>query len=1263
MIKKVTKSIIALLLIFNAASVVAINPTREDILSQRKSAISSIPYYVEFQKGKEPLVKNIKSWLVNNYQLSSDFDFELLNKEKDQLGFVHYRYQQLHKGIPIQGSRLILHTQNELVHSFNGVVFESMAGASASPQIQEKEALATALKHVKAEKYKQGTKSAAFPKGKLVYTLKNGKLSKNNLCLAYQFDIYAEKPLYRAYVYVDAVQNKVVNEENRIHNTDVVGTANTGYSGTQTLTTDSYSGGFRLRETGRGNGIETYNLQQGNDYASSLDFTDADNVWNNTNAQLDQYATDTHWGTEKVYDYYFNNFNRNSIDNNGFKLTSYVHYGVDFFNAFWDGSVMTYGDGDPGTNSTPLVSIDIVGHEITHGLTELTAGLIYASESGGLNESFSDIFGNCIEFYAKPNGSSWLIGDEIGYTIRSMDDPNLFSCPDTYHGQFWDPGEEVHNISGVQNFWFYLLSAGGAGTNDNGDNYNVTGIGINDAAKIAYRNLTVYLTPSSTYADARFYSLQSAIDLFGPCSPQVAATGNAWYAVGVGGLYANTVQSDFDAGILSYCSAPATVTFANSSSNGIGYVWDFGDGSTSTLLSPTHTYTSLGVYTVTLITSGGTCGIDTLVKTNYINIDTANPCVLSMPVIESITKTDCSSFLTDDGGLSANYSANSYGSVIIAPVGATSITLNFSAFQMEEYYDYLYVYAGPDNTYPLIGAYTGNTLPGGGTVTVNTGVICIQQITDYIVEMSGFLLNWQCGTGPVAPIANFTADSVISCSGAIQFTDLSTNSPTSWFWDFGDFTTSTLQNPIHTYTVDGYYSVSLQATNGVGLNSYYKYNFININAGFCNGINMPAGSSTLPIQTACVGLLYDDGGVSNNYSDNTNSKVTIAPVGATSIKLSFSVFDFEDFSDFVEVYYGSTVAPNMIMGHYTGNTLPNNGTPLYFNADTITILQHSDASGVGQGFTTIWECGTEAIYPYAAFTADSTSSCAGIVSFQDQTYNTPTSWAWDFGDGGTSSLQNPTHQYSSNGVYSVTLNATNTAGTSTYVANNYINYNPAVCSAISMPVTQNIDITACSGILADNGGIAANYADYTNSTAVINPAGASQITLTFFTFEMESGYDSLFIYAGPSTSSTLVGSYSGNTLPGANGSIVVPASAVTLRHYSDYSVNYSGFQIGWSCNSTIGIEENEQENNMLLYPNPASNEVVVAYTSSSNNNTLSISLTSAIGQKMMDLVLEKTTQSLRSETTIDISKLPNGFYFIEVKDGFKSTTKKLVINR
>lgn len=1050
MIKKITKSIIAVLLLFNVVSALAINQKREDVLSERKSEVSSIPSYSEFKKGKEPTTKNIKSWLVNNCGLNSDFNFQLLNQEKDQLGFVHYRYQQTYKGIPIQGSRLILHTQNELIHSFNGVVFDKMGATSVAPKILEKEALTVALKHVKAEKYKWETNSTSFPKGKLVYTLKNGKLKKDNLCLAYQFDIYATKPLYRAYVYVDAVENKVINEENRIHNADAVGTANTAYSGTQTITTDSYNGGFRLRETGRGNGIETYNLQQGSDYTNAIDFTDTDNNWTTVNAQLDQYATDTHWGTEKVYDYFSVNFNRNSIDNNGFKLTSYIHYDVNYFNAFWDGSVMTYGDGDPSTNSTPLVSIDIVGHEITHGLTENSAGLIYASESGGLNESFSDIFGHCVEVYAKPNASSWLLADEIGYTIRSMDNPNLFNCPDTYHGQFWDPSEEVHNISGVQNFWFYLLSTGGAGTNDNGDNYNVTGIGIDDAAKIAYRNLTVYLTPSSTYADARFYSLQSAIDLFGPCSPQVAATGNAWYAVGVGGLYLNTVQSDFDAGISSFCSAPATVTFANNSSNGIGYLWDFGDGSTSTLVSPTHTYTNLGTYTVTLITSGGSCGIDTLVKANYISVDTANPCIISIPSTGSITQTECSGLLSDDGGPSANYSSNSNGSVIIAPVGATSITLTFTDFAMEDYYDNMNIYAGPNNTYPLVGSYTGNTLPNGGTVTVNSGVICIQQTSDFTVEMSGFTLNWQCGTDPVPPIANFSADSAISCSGIIQFTDLSTNSPTSWFWDFGDGNTSTLQNPSHTYALDGYYTITLQATNGVGTDTYYKYNFINVNSGFCNGVNMPT-STPLPIQTECIGVLYDDGGSSGNYSDNTNSTIVIAPTGATLITLIFSVFDFENNSDFIEIYDGSVVAPNMIIGHYTGNTLPNGGY-VYAYADTITILQHSDAGNVGQGFSMVWECSNQAQFPSVAFSADSVASCSGLIHFQDQTFGTPTSWSWDFGDGNTSTLQNPTHQYTASGVYSVTLYATNTAGTGSYLANNYINFNEAICSSIAMPV-------------------------------------------------------------------------------------------------------------------------------------------------------------------------------------------------------------------
>jgi len=233
----------------------------------------------------------------------------------------------------------------------------------------------------------------------------------------------------------------------------------------------------------------------GTNYGAAVDFTDADNNWNNVNANKDQYATDGHWGTEKTYDYYFTKFNRNSVDNAGFALNSYVHTNLVAFgygnniNAFWDGSRMTYGDGGTSgsTTYTPLTALDVCGHEITHGVTERTSNLVYSKESGAMNEGFSDIFGTAIEFYAKGTGGNWMIGENIGAAFRNMANPNQFSQPDTYGGTFWvnttscTPTNNndqcgVHTNSGVLNFWFYLLSQGGSGTNDIGSAYTVTGI-------------------------------------------------------------------------------------------------------------------------------------------------------------------------------------------------------------------------------------------------------------------------------------------------------------------------------------------------------------------------------------------------------------------------------------------------------------------------------------------------------------------------------------------------------------------------------------------------------------------------------------------------------------------------------------------------------------------------------------------------------------------------------------------------------------------
>ncbi|UCA62088.1 M4 family metallopeptidase [Chryseobacterium rhizoplanae] len=490
-----------------------------------------------------------------------------LGSEKDALGFETQRFQQTVNDIPVEYGMMAVQTKNGKIVGQSGKwVVKVSKELDKSANLTENEALQSALSFVGAESYKwknkeeedflkkeTGDPNASFaPKGELVYYSDPDDDKLNDLRLAYKFDIYAEKPLSRQYVFVDAKNGKVLGVDAIIHEVNSPGTAVTGYSGTRSITTDSYNGSYRLRETGRnaGTAVETYNLKKGTNYASAVDFTDTDNNWNNVNTNKDQYATDAHWGAEMTVDYFYTKYGRKSIDNNNFAIKSYVHYSTNYFNAFWDGSRMTYGDGSSTTNGgKPLTAIDVCGHEITHGLTSKTANLAYQRESGALNEGFSDIFGNTIERWARPTQASWTLGEDFNYVIRNMANPNAYSQPDTYMGTYWKttttsgcvtPSQSndycgVHTNSGVLNFWYYLLVTGGSGTNDKGFAYNVSGIGLDKAGAIAYRTLTTYLTSSSNYANTRTYSLQAAADLYGAGSNEVTQVANAWDAVGVGG--------------------------------------------------------------------------------------------------------------------------------------------------------------------------------------------------------------------------------------------------------------------------------------------------------------------------------------------------------------------------------------------------------------------------------------------------------------------------------------------------------------------------------------------------------------------------------------------------------------------------------------------------------------------------------------------------------------------------------------------------------
>lgn len=549
-----------------ALGLAGLSATAQQALRVAPGKAGMYPESLLFAPGHEPdfVRGSVLLKKEDAYVRSTDAIFR--HSEKDQLGQEHFRYQQKINDIPVEGATYVVHVAAGKIKSENG---EWLATPSAdmpvAPSISGADALRTAMKAFGAKSYKwqlpdeeafikaeSGDATATFqPKAELVYYSGEQSVDAANMRLAYKLDLYAHQPIGRRIYFIDAETGAVLGIREVMHTANVTGTATTAFSGSQSITTDSTgAGAYRLRETARGGGIQTFNLGTGTNYSTATDFTDSDNAWNNTNTALDQYATDAHWGAEMTYDYFKNSFNRNSINNSGFAIKSYVHYSTNYFNAFWDGSRMTYGDGSSLNGYKPLTALDVCGHEITHGLTSFTANLNYSYESGALNEGFSDIFGTTIEFYAKGSSANWLIGEAF-YTLRSMSNPNAYGHPDTYQGTNWATGTAdnggVHTNSSVLNFWYYLLTQGGSGTNDKGTAYSVTGIGLSKAAAIAYRTLTVYLTATSNYTNARTYSIQAATDLYGASSAEVTQTTNAWIAVGVANTAPQTCSDSYEA--------------------------------------------------------------------------------------------------------------------------------------------------------------------------------------------------------------------------------------------------------------------------------------------------------------------------------------------------------------------------------------------------------------------------------------------------------------------------------------------------------------------------------------------------------------------------------------------------------------------------------------------------------------------------------------------------------------------------------------------
>jgi Zn-dependent metalloprotease len=621
------------------------------------------PSFITFNEKSTYKLSDSQKVFAEQLGLNSNSKFSVVKSESDQSGFSHDKFQLYHHGVKVEYATYSLHSKNGKLTSMSGEYYD-IKNAATTPSISRETAFKKAVNHIGASKYlwenpENASKIGYYkPEGELVFLpsmIDQGKKNTDQkVRLAYKFDIYATSPVSRGDLYIDAITGEALyynatikhlgeyshGKNSSINATGATNTkaakalfvsanAATRYSGTLSIQTALSGSSYILSDATRGNGIQTYNMKKGTNYGTAVNFTDSDNNWTAAefnNANKDNAALDAHWGAEKTFDYLSTVHGRNSYDNLGAVIKSYVHYDLAYDNAYWNGSVMTYGDGSD-TYFDALTSLDVAAHEIGHAVCEKTANLAYQKESGAMNEAFSDIWGACIEYYAAPSKSTWLIGEDIErragrLALRSMSNPKSEGQPDTYGGTYWKTIEcgtptqandycGVHTNSGVLNHWFYILTIGKSGTNDIGNSYNVTGINIDKAAKIAYRLESVYLSANSTYANARTYGIQSATDLFGAGSPEVIATTNAFYAIGVGSAY----------GVLDYCSSKGNSvadeyiskvqlgTINNTTTGGNGYS-DYTSVNTSLAKASVNTITITPKWTGTSYNEGYALWID-----------------------------------------------------------------------------------------------------------------------------------------------------------------------------------------------------------------------------------------------------------------------------------------------------------------------------------------------------------------------------------------------------------------------------------------------------------------------------------------------------------------------------------------------------------------------------------------------------------------------------------------------------------------------------
>lgn len=1039
---------------------------------------------------KENAVAQMPSW----FGLSQNHIFQQVAERTDELGITHTNFQQYYKGFLVEGQLIMLHSKNGKLTSINGQVaqFENIETVQT---VNNEQALTTAKSYLKVTElinnYPVETVITRIPS-------ENGIITK----LVQKVRIDAISPLIMCYIYVDAQTGVVLNKVNLIAHADVPGTGQTLYSGNQNITCDSHNGAFRLRESGRN--IHTYNATNATGLTTSGFTGSTDFVSSTTNFQ----------GVPRI---------------TSFTISAVAQSW--WYAVFADESPDLYIKVKDGSNQTVYTSNYVNNTFPPFTITNLNIYLNnppYSVEIWDYDAVGGDDFGGSYTIVPTVGTQNWSgNGNSGNYVISSGGHPALdvhWGMEESY--DFYLNTFNRNSFDGAGSLIKQYLNIPSSIVNTMPNNafaagapYNIMGYGLGDGVTMSpvvgldvegheFTHLVVNNNGNGglVYQGESGALNESFADIFGTCIEFYSGVNADWLIgedVMIGQPFMRSMSNpnasqnpDTYNGL--HWANPNNLNYDNGGvhiNSGVQNFWFYllcQGGSGTNDLSNSYSVTGIGIAQARAIAYRN---LVTYLSPNATYMDAyngslqaaqdlyGNPSAQYTAVRQAwyavgigndpnnfcsgTTNLTAPSGTITDGSGSANYNNNANCKWVIAPAGATQIQLTFTAFNTEANYDTVFVYDGPDETFPVLATWWGNTLPPVINTTSGVGAMCVRFSSDVSQTDSGWSANYQaygntpsCGGGTIlaTPTGTFNDGSGGSNYGNNQqcYWFISPPCATSVTLSFSQFNTEQNYDGLVVYS-------DLSGTNQLAvLTGTALPSSITSNTGVMLVVFVSDYSTTMQGFTAnytstgsahCSGVTnlntsdngtFSDGSGSNNYCNNLDCRWLIQPPQATSVTLNFTAFDLEDASpdgqtiyDAIEVYNGTTTAAPLL-GRYTGSNLP---PAISSTGGSMLVRFISDIEVTKQGFT-------------ANYTSTQNPYCSGTTT----------------------------------------------------------------------------NLTAQSGTFAD-GSASNNYANNTSCSWLIQPTNASAITLSFSAFNTELNNDGVIVYDGANNTAPVLGQFSGTSIP------------------------------------------------------------------------------------------------------------------------------------